>query len=137
MPRKSRIRRKGNRRRTIRRKKIRGGVGEIECPFHTLYAKSSLEPSDIGPIQLEGVKDLRGELSYYDVYNVADDGTRQKLGEIFPISIHNNRTNLRGRREIPRSLVDGDFELLSYEYLGPEGHDEGKHNYLITIKKQA
>jgi hypothetical protein len=125
MPRKSRIRRKGNRRRTVRRKKIRGG--NIPCPFVTNYNTGPLKETDNkSTIYLEKKERLTPNLFYYNVYTVNDTGKKTLRGEI---------TDIQGDRAMfgAPQLEPGEYTLISYELIrtGPE---VGRKDYSITIE---
>ncbi len=124
MPRKSRIRRKGNRRRTVRRKKIRGGIQP--CPFVTYHGMKTLqETANIGTIHLEE----RTGYSFVS-YNVFDN-EKTLLGVITEIP------GKRGSFGVPSWLETGvEYKLNTYtELLDTPGKAVGQHDYLITIEK--
>lgn len=107
MPRKSRIRRKNNRRRTIRRKKIGGGHDYTPYPF----------------VAAEGV-DLKGYKEIYvDNFNIYKEKDGEQIGSIHQHQIEGVYTVY----EIPRSIATGLYTLEDYKKIKD-------NNYLIWIK---
>jgi hypothetical protein len=123
MPRKSRIRRKNNRRRTIRRKKIRGGT-TLSVPFAAAYGitKEHMETYKGTTISLvEDLTYLNQPAGYYK-YKVRNSED-EIIGEILPVPTEKGVVQFWG------PLPDTEYKLTGFKLIKGE-----TKKYMITLE---
>ena len=124
MPRKSRIRRKNNRRRTIRRKKIRGGK-PLFVPFKAAYGITQEYMEEDEEITLE--EDLTyytNQLAPYYIYKVRNS-KGEIIGEILPVPTKNGVVQFSG----PVTWKNTRYKLTGFKLI--EGETD---KYMITLE---